>query len=79
MSKVLDGKLWQGDEETVWTREITQEVRRRVKEEMELPRYKIVVQVVLGEVRAQTVRVASRCLWDAEADNYASYSYSNVS
>ena len=33
------------------------------------------MQVVLGENRQQGVRVASRCLWDAAADNYASYTY----
>lgn len=40
-----------------------------------LPRYKFVVQVSLGEVRGQGVRVASRCLWDTDTDNHASYSF----
>jgi hypothetical protein len=41
-------------------------------------RYKLIVQVVLGENRQQGVRVMSRCLWDPDTDNYASYSFKNV-
>lgn len=48
-------------------------------DELDLPRYKVVVQVTLGELRRQTVRVASRCLWDTETDNYASYTWNNES
>lgn len=44
----------------------------------DLPRYKIIVQVVLGEMKNQGVRVASRCLWDTDTDNYASVSFKNV-
>lgn len=43
--------------------------------ELNFPRYKIIVQVVLGENRHQGVRVASRCLWDAASDNYASFTF----
>lgn len=46
---------------------------------MRCPRYKVVVQVTLGQMRDQGVRVASRCLWDTAHDNYASASFSNVS
>ena len=42
-------------------------------------RYKIVVQTTVGQLRDQGIRVASRCLWDPNTDNYASTSYSNVS
>jgi hypothetical protein len=48
-------------------------------QELNIPRYKIIVQVVLGETKDQGVRVASKCLWDADSDNYASYAYRNVS
>ena len=41
-------------------------------------RYKIVVQTTVGQLRDQGIRVASRCLWDPNTDNYASTSYSNV-
>ena len=43
-----------------------------------LPRYKLVTFVALGENRLQGVRVTSRCLWDADTDNYATCSWKNV-
>jgi hypothetical protein len=46
--------------------------------ELDYPRYKIVVQVVMGENKLQGVRVASRCLWDPETDNFATYNFRSV-
>ena len=37
------------------------------------PRYKVVVQVTIGGKGSQGVKVASKCFWDKERDNYASY------
>ncbi|XP_055364270.1 dynein light chain Tctex-type protein 2B isoform X1 [Betta splendens] len=42
-------------------------------------RYKLVVQVVIGEQRGQGVKMSSRCLWDADTDNYAEDVYINDS
>ena len=36
-------------------------------------RYKVIVQGCIGELRGQSVRVASRCLWDDDVDGVASY------
>ncbi|XP_032120097.1 tctex1 domain-containing protein 2 [Sapajus apella] len=38
--------------------------------EMGFDRYKMVVQVVIGEQRGEGVFMASRCFWDADTDNY---------
>mmetsp|Transcript_111152 Transcript_111152/g.309003 ORF Transcript_111152/g.309003 Transcript_111152/m.309003 type:complete len:134 (+) Transcript_111152:174-575(+) len=78
LASVLDGKVWKGEEETIWSVEIAEEIKRRVKA-MDIPRYKVVVQVTIGEMKQQGVRVASRCLWDTDSDNYASFSYKNES
>ena len=32
---------------------------------------------MVGQQKQQGVRVASRCLWDVETDNVATYHYSN--
>lgn len=48
-------------------------------EQLNMPRYKVVVQSTIGELKDQGVRIASRCLWDTANDNYASVSYKNVS
>lgn len=49
-----------------------------VAAEMNLARYKYVVQVVIGEQRGEGVRMGSRCFWDPETDNVASETYVNV-
>ena len=41
---------------------------------LNIPSYKIVVQPVIGEIGGQGVRVASKCPWDDQNDNYASLS-----
>ncbi len=46
--------------------------------DLKYPRYKFVVQVVLGQNKRQGVRVASRCLWDVDNDSHASFSFKNV-
>ena len=61
-----------------WTREISDEIKNRLKTELELPRYKFVVQVVVGEQRGEGVRFGCRCFWDPDTDNYAEESYRNV-
>jgi tctex1 domain-containing protein 2 len=59
--------------------ELTKLIRYRVKTELNIPRYKLAIQVVLGSMEGQAVKVASKCLWDPKFDNYASVSYKNES
>lgn len=54
------------------------EVKAKVKE-LNIPRYKIVLQSVIGAVKGQGAYIASRCLWDTDTDSYASYSVKNAS
>jgi len=53
---------------------IAEQIKMAVKG-LNIPSYKIVVQTVIGEISGQGVRVASKCLWDEENDNWASYTY----
>ncbi|KAK8381630.1 hypothetical protein O3P69_018615 [Scylla paramamosain] len=50
---------------------IAKVLRDRMRE-MNFPRYKYVVSVVIGELRGEGVKVGARCLWDADTDNYSS-------
>ncbi|KAK2170005.1 hypothetical protein LSH36_5g15007 [Paralvinella palmiformis] len=52
-------------------------IRSRIHENLELPRYKLVVHVAIGERKDQSLQVASRCLWNQATDRYASGSYQN--
>jgi len=58
------------EEAMTWAKDISQEIQRRVSEKP-YERYKTVVQVTLTEAAGQGIRVASRCLWDPEVDNFA--------
>ena len=61
-----------------WAEQIVQKVRDETKQ-LNIPSYKIVVQCVIGQVKGQGVRIASKCLWDEKNDNYSSFTYSNHS
>lgn len=45
---------------------------------LDLPRYKILVHVVVGESRGEGVRVGTRCLWDTTTDSMVHESFTNV-
>jgi len=32
--------------------------------ELKMPRYKIGVHVIIGEMKGQGIKIASKCLWD---------------
>jgi len=56
--------------------ELCSEIKEKVKS-LSIPRYKVVLQSVIGEVKGQGAHIASRCLWDVETDNYAAFSIKN--
>jgi tctex1 domain-containing protein 2 len=42
-----------------------------------MPRYKYMVQVVVGEQRGEGIRVGCRTLWDSDTDAYANATFMN--
>ena len=77
MKETLDGKVYDkagGEGET--TKKIADEIRTRLKEQ-DLPRYKYMVQVVIGEQRGEGVRMGCRTFWDPDTDAYANATYVN--
>ena len=58
-----------------WSVNISDKVREAITKELNLPRYKIIVQTTIGQCNDQGIRIASRCLWDTATDNYAATSY----
>lgn len=78
MNDELGGKKYTVEEAEVWTKNIATSVRNKVKG-LGFKRYKYVVQVVLGEQHGAGVKIGSRCLWDADTDNYASDVFWNES
>ncbi|XP_053421367.1 dynein light chain Tctex-type protein 2B isoform X3 [Nycticebus coucang] len=51
------------------TKHLSENIKDKLKE-MGFDRYKMVVQVVIGEQRGEGVFMAARCFWDADTDNY---------
>lgn len=47
--------------------------------EMELDKYKIVVQAIIGEQHGQGFQMSCRCFWDPDTDDYAHDSFVNES
>mmetsp|Transcript_11833 Transcript_11833/g.12203 ORF Transcript_11833/g.12203 Transcript_11833/m.12203 type:complete len:135 (-) Transcript_11833:140-544(-) len=60
-----------------WSLVLSDKIRDALRKNMTIPRYKIIVQTTVGQLRDQGIRIASRCLWDVSTDNYTSVSYTN--
>ncbi|KAG8511018.1 Tctex1 domain-containing protein 2 [Galemys pyrenaicus] len=60
------------------TKRLSENIKDKLKE-MGFDRYKMVVQVVIGEQRGEGVFMAARCFWDADTDNYTHDVFMNVS
>lgn len=81
IKEVLEAKLkdktYNAELTSQWTRDIADEIKMKLKE-LELPRYKYVVNVAIGEQRGEGIRLGCRCFWDSDVDAYADATYMNV-
>merc|ERR1719164_449116 len=59
LAEKLADKSYNPELTAQWTREIADEIKNKLKTDLELPRYKFVVQVVVGEQRGEGVRWAA--------------------
>ncbi|CAG03465.1 unnamed protein product [Tetraodon nigroviridis] len=74
----LSGMRYDPEGVTELTGSLAECIKDRVKG-LGFDRYKLVVQVVIGEQRGQGVKMSLRCLWDADTDNYAEEVFINDS
>ncbi|KAL8188273.1 UNVERIFIED_CONTAM: Tctex1 domain-containing protein 2 [Gekko kuhli] len=70
LKEELAGVQYSPDEIPLITKQLSEKIRDTLKEKG-FHRYKIMVQVVIGEQRGEGVNMAARCFWDADTDNYA--------
>ncbi|KAK3599871.1 hypothetical protein CHS0354_022442 [Potamilus streckersoni] len=54
---------------------LSDEIKDRIKK-LHFDRYKIVVMTHIGENKGESLLITSRCVWDANLDGYATYTYS---
>ena len=82
----LDGKVdetsvenWAdfGDELENLSKDVADKIKEKCKQSLNIPRCKILVQVTIGQMKDQGVKITSRCLWDTATDNYATVSFQN--
>ena len=73
----LKSKSYTANEAKRLSTEICEEIKRKVKDESPIERYKLVCVVWIGQVRGQGVHITSRCLWNSQFDNFAQDSYKN--
>ncbi|GIL44490.1 hypothetical protein Vafri_1943 [Volvox africanus] len=60
------------------SKQLSDDLREKVKA-LGYDRYKLVIQVTVGQKQGQAMRIISRCLWDTQSDNFASEFYENES
>lgn len=58
---------------------LTEEIKRKLKQQTTFQRYKYVVYVAVGQKHDQTFEMGSRCLWDDQKDNSATGVFQNSS
>lgn len=60
------------------SKHIAEDLREKAKA-LGYDRYKLVIQVTLGQKKGQAMRIVSRCLWDTSTDSFASEYFENES
>ncbi|KAI8818488.1 Tctex-1 family-domain-containing protein [Fimicolochytrium jonesii] len=73
----LTKQKYEGGKSPILAQSISNEILGAVKK-LDYERYKIVVDVTIGEFKGQGIRVASRAVWDTTTDSYASASFKNA-
>ncbi|XP_049631412.1 dynein light chain Tctex-type 5 [Suncus etruscus] len=60
------------------TKTISEVIKGRIKD-LNIPRYKLIVLVHIGQLKKQGILIGSRCLWDPKNDTFSSYVFRNAS
>ena len=77
--KNLSGVGYEDQEAKRLSLALSDEIKAKIRTTSISNRYKIIVQVTIGEKKRQAVRCTSRCLWDKSTDNYTTVNYQNES
>ncbi|XP_022920275.1 dynein light chain Tctex-type protein 2B-like [Onthophagus taurus] len=76
LTETLLGKVYSPNNAKNWTIKMANSINEKVKE-LQMKRYKHIVQVTIGEIKGAGVKAGVRCLWDAETDSYTSEQFIN--
>jgi hypothetical protein len=78
LEEKLSDKTYNYEESLNWSKELSGDIQQAVRN-LGYQRYKIIVSVSIIEACQQGIRLASRCIWDPETDNFAEFTYSSES
>ena len=78
LSSFLHDKQYDVNESGQWSKEMAMGIKNKLKE-LKLPRYKFLVEVVLGENKGAGIRGGSRQMWDKHTDKCVRVIYTNQS
>eukprot|EP01105_Mastigella_eilhardi_P022761 TRINITY_DN565_c0_g1_i1.p2 TRINITY_DN565_c0_g1~~TRINITY_DN565_c0_g1_i1.p2 ORF type:complete len:156 (-),score=55.67 TRINITY_DN565_c0_g1_i1:149-568(-) len=79
LAERLRGTSYDPENTPKLTKELADDIKKILKGQPNLERYKFVVQVVIGEQRGEGVKMACRCFWDSDADGFAKETFVNDS
>ncbi|ESO05380.1 hypothetical protein HELRODRAFT_77755, partial [Helobdella robusta] len=71
-------KVYKSEDCAEWTKSLCNNVKDMLKS-MGFPRYKFIVQAVIGEMRGQGVKMCCRTFWDSDTDSYVQETFVNNS
>ncbi|KAM3966513.1 dynein light chain Tctex-type protein 2B [Aphomia sociella] len=78
MQEQLTGRQYRADQAPRWAKVISNAVRQRVQE-LDMKRYKILVQTTIIEMKGAGIKCGQRCIWDPETDDYIDDLFKNDS
>ncbi|XP_075262391.1 dynein light chain Tctex-type protein 2B-like [Convolutriloba macropyga] len=78
LSQNLTDKTYNSEEVPDLTRNLAEKIKEAVKD-LGYDRYRLMVQVAIGEQKGEGVKMGCRCFWDADTDNYAQDTFMNDS
>ena len=74
----LSKQTYQPEAASQVARELAETIKAKIKQNLP-PRYKLIVQVLLGEQKGQGVAMGFRGFWDNDTDNVARETFTNDS
>ncbi|XP_077296155.1 dynein light chain Tctex-type protein 2B-like isoform X2 [Arctopsyche grandis] len=78
MQDILSECTYESSQAEKWVKDVSNTTLDRVNA-LDMKRYKLIVQVILGEVRGAGIKSGMRCIWDSECDNFTSDMFQNDS
>uniref|UniRef100_A0A672QQ44 Tctex1 domain containing 2 n=1 Tax=Sinocyclocheilus grahami TaxID=75366 RepID=A0A672QQ44_SINGR len=73
----LYGVQYDPEEVPALSRSLADSIKHKLRD-VGFDRYKLIVQVDVGEQRGERVKMAARCFWDADTDRYAQDIFMNI-